>query len=403
MTRVASPVDSGTLLDLQGALPDLLRWIEVRQYAGHEPYDFLNSPMLRWAQHQPFATLFIQSGKRVGGLRARRMLRVPSSRNPKALGLILSAYCDLVPRLACEQRAREVKNLLRALRSPEEEEFCWGYDWHYVSLRGARLPARAPNAVATVFCAQGLLDFAETFLDAEALMMAFSAAKWLLTRLQRSVEDDRRLCLSYTPEDQAQIFNSSALVGGLLARIDHIRGLREYEIPARKIMQFLADGQCADGSWRYGTARLQQWIDSFHTGYNLCALYDYQRFTGDRAFHDALLRGYEFYKARFFLSDGTPRYFHNRTYPIDIHACSQAILTFTALREFDPEALAVATRVARWTIRHFRNRDGSFGYQIHRLRRDSTPYLRWSQAWMLHALARLQRCTNKLHDISHLD
>lgn len=391
--------------DLGDSLSDLLRWIEMREYAGHEPYDLLNSPMLRWAHRQPFATLVIQSGKRVGGLQARKMLRVPASRNPKALGLVLSAYCDLSQLgFAADEGAQEVKNLLRELRSPDEEHFCWGYDWHYVSLRGARLPARSPNAVSTVFCAQGLLDYAENFLDAEALTMAFSAAQWLVSRLQHSVEDDRRLCLSYTPSDKTQIFNSSALIGGLLARIDQIRGLHEHEVQARKIMQFLADGQRPEGSWTYGTSRLQQWIDSFHTGYNLCALHDYQRLSGDNIFSNALLRGYTFYKDHFFLHDGTPRYFHDRTYPIDIHACSQAILTFMTLRDLDPEALGAATRVAQWTIKHLRNKDGSFGYQIHRFHRDSTPYLRWAQAWMLHALARLEKVTaHTSHDISHLD
>ena len=377
----------------------------MRHYAGHEPYDLLNSPLLRWAQHKPLASLFIQSGKRIGGLRARKLLRVPESRNPKALGLILSAYCDLTSAgLDCKNNARVVSSLLNELRSPGEYEHCWGYDWHYVSLRGARLPARAPNAVATVFCAQGLLDYAQTFHDSRARAMAFSAAHWLLTRLHPSVDTGSQLCLSYTPQDKNRIFNSSALVGALLARVDHLRGLKEYEQPARKIMQFLADGQQKDGSWTYGVSRLQRWIDSFHTGYNLCALNDYQRFSGDLSFVDVLARGYAFYKERFFLDDGKPRYYHNRTYPIDIHACSQAIVTFTSLAGLDPEALPLAERVARWTVLHLRNDDGSFGYQIHRFHKDTTPYLRWSQAWMLYALARLRStASSRSNELAYLD
>lgn len=374
------------------AIRDLDDWLRTRDYAGYEPYDLLNSPYLSpWAQRQPFATLFIQSGKRFGGLTLRRLLRVPPSQNPKALGLILAAYCDLSRSgWDCEAKAEHVKQSLLSLTSQHEPEFCWGYDWHYVSLRGARLPAFSPNSIASVFCGQALLDHAETFHDTDSRIVAHSAAQWLATRLQRSVDDPHQLCLSYTPHDRTRIFNNSALVGAFLARVDQLQRLALYSSITRRIMQHLANGQSADGSWPYGEGRAQRWIDSFHTGYNLCALLDYQRVSGDFSFSETLERGYDFYTQHFFRADGAPRYFHDRTYPIDIHACSQAILTFCAFAQLDRAALSRAVRVARWTVAHFRNPNGSFGYQIHRSYQDRTPYVRWSQAWMLRALARLR-------------
>ena len=72
-------------------------WIESRQFAGYEPFDLLNSPYLSgaWARKALPAILLIQAGKRFAGLRFRQALKIPPSRNPKALGLCLSAYCDL--------------------------------------------------------------------------------------------------------------------------------------------------------------------------------------------------------------------------------------------------------------------------------------------------------------------
>src|SRR5712691_3260716 len=69
-------------------------WIEARDCAGYEPYDLLNSPYLegRWARRKLVGTAIIQSGKRFAGGRIRRWLRVPASKNPKALGLLLAAY-----------------------------------------------------------------------------------------------------------------------------------------------------------------------------------------------------------------------------------------------------------------------------------------------------------------------
>ncbi len=384
------------------ALDRLIRslndWLIARDYAGYEPYDLLNSPYLRgWAHHQPFATFFLQSGRRFGGLALRRALHVPESRNPKALGLVLAAYCDLA-RSGWKTRAlaAHAKQLLLALRSPGESSFCWGYDWHYASLRGARLPAFSPNSIATVFCADALLDHAETFHDSNSRELALSASEWLVSRLNRSVNDLHQLCFSYTPHDRTRIFNNSALIGAFLARISIFPGLSYYRPTARRVMQFLANHQSADGSWPYGLARSQRWIDSFHTGYNLCALLDYQRLTGDDSFAGTLARGYNFYQHRFFRPDGAPRYFPNRAFPIDIHACSQAILTFCAFSDLDPTAQRQAEMIARWTADHLRDPDGSFAYQLHRFHKDSTPYVRWSQAWMLRALAKLRQIEGTL-------
>src|SRR5262249_46236874 len=99
----------------------LQHWVEQRDYAGHEPFDILSSPLLRgrWSRSWPLAIVFIQFGKRFAGLRLRRWLQVPASKNPKAIGLFLSAYCDLA-RCGDDTRnaAAYLKSELKRLRSP---------------------------------------------------------------------------------------------------------------------------------------------------------------------------------------------------------------------------------------------------------------------------------------------
>jgi len=110
---------------------------------------------------------------------------------------------------------------------------------------------------------------------------------------------------------------------------------------------------------------------------------------GDDEFGGALRRGYEFWRENFFLASGWPKYYPDRPYPVDTHAAGAAIITMLDMRCIDETAGARAEQVARWTIRAMQDERGFFYYQRRRLYTVRTPYMRWSQAWMLYALARL--------------
>jgi hypothetical protein len=382
------------LSSLPEVVTALRAWIEAREFAGYEPFDLLNSPYLSgaWAR-KPFpGILLIQAGKRFAGLGWRRFLRVPPSRNPKALGLCLSGYCDLA--LAGYDVSAQVgwlKQELIRLRSPGEADYCWGYDWDYLSLRGSRLPAFSANCIATYFCATAMLQVGEVFADPEALTIGESAAHFVASRLQRSFESANEICFSYTPNDRTVIYNSSALAAVLLARVGRLCGHPEYLDLARKAMAFLVRVQLPNGGWYYGGLWRQRWMDGFHTSYNVCALLDYQQTTGDGRFEEAMLRGHRFYEQSFFTSEGAPKYFQNRVFPIDIHSCSQALLHFVAFEPVDAGSFERAVRSFGWTMSNMGAEDGSFFYQRHRMWTNRTPYMRWGQAWMFRALARLMK------------
>jgi hypothetical protein len=325
----------------------------------------------------------------------RKRLHILPSKNPKALALTLSAFCDLI-RSGYDYRkeAKYLKSELKRLRSPNEGEYCWGYDWDYMSLRGTKLPAFSPNCIASYFAGQAMLDMAEIFDDREAAEMGASVGRFLVNRLQRSVDTSEQLCFSYTPSDRTLIYNNSALAGAYLARLATVRPNPEYRSLARRVMNYVLNEQLPDGGWYYGVRRRQRWIDNFHTSYILCALQDYRSYTGDHDFDGCIQRGQDYYSATFFTADGAPKYFHNQLYPIDIHACSQAILHYCALAEEDSEALQKALSVFSWTQQNMTSGDGSYYFQRHRTWTNRTPYMRWGQAWMFRALARLRLVTH---------
>jgi hypothetical protein len=283
-----------------------------------------------------------------------------------------------------------LKQELKRLRSPSEEFFCWGYDWDYVSLRGPCMRAFSPNSIASVFCGEALLDQADVFGDSEAEEMACSVAEFFVHRLNRSVDTPSHLCFSYTPENYTVIFNTSALVGAFLSRVALRTGNHDYQLQARRVMQFLADNQQPDGSWYYGAERRQRWVDGFHTGYNLCALLNYKRYTRDSLFDSAWQKGLDFYRQVMFTGEGIPKYFRHDLYPVDIHCCAQALIVFREFFEFQRDAREQAYRVLDWTLKHMQSAEGWFYYQRHRSWVNRTPFMRWGQAWMFYALSRFR-------------
>ncbi len=100
-------------------------------------------------------------------------------------------------------------------------------------------------------------------------------------------------------------------------------------------------------------------------------------------------RGFEFYRTHFFREDGAPRYFHDRTYPIDIHCVAQGIITLTEFRQLHPSSLPLASKVLQWALDNMWDEQGFFYYRVLRFTTIRTSYMRWSQAWMLLALATL--------------
>jgi rhamnogalacturonyl hydrolase YesR len=182
------------------------------------------------------------------------------------------------------------------------------------------------------------------------------------------------------------VFNASLLGSKLLSycyRYTKDEGLKDV---ARGSVVACCNGQAVDGSWVYGMLPVQGWIDSFHTGYNLDGLIAYQENTGDMAFAENIERGFDFYIKNFFNEDGSPKYYHNQQYPIDIHCPGQLFVTLHRLGKFD-EYRELAAKVLEWTVRNMQDRRGYFYYQLKKGISSKISYMRWSNAFMFNALS----------------
>ena len=373
----------------QAAYDELFSWCREHDFAGHDPFDALNSRVFQstpLSQSRNARLIWTQLVKR-SPADLRALAQVPRERNAKGIALFALAQIANYRRVKTEESEKQVRSFLAGLLSMKIEGFsgaCWGYNFDWQS-RNFFAPRDTPTIVPTAFAARALTEAGQDLQDCfqDLRDVARSVCDFVLKDLPRSVDNERELCFSYAPNSNTRIFNASLLAAEALA---------EHELfePAERATRYVVNNQRPDGSWSYGTDPKQSWIDNFHTAYVLVSLkriIDVAPFGSQ--FKPALERGYEYWKNNFFLAEGWPKYYHDDPYPADAHAAASAIVTFLECTELDNDAPRLARDVATWTIKNLRDKRGFFYYQRRRFYTVRKPYMRWTQAWMLYALARL--------------
>ena len=283
-------------------------------------------------------------------------------------------------------RAEHCYDWLISNRSPGWLQYCWGNHFAF-STRAGTIPRYMPTIVWSSLIGLSFLEAHEVLGTPRYLEVAASVGKWIST-LPRE-ETATGACLSYVPFRQSSIHNANMLGGAMLAQVARYTDDRPAMELARASMAYSCAAQLGNGAWYYGEESKYHWIDNFHTGYNLDSLKRFIECSGDQEFNPQLRRGFEYFQQTFFQPDGCPKYYAEKTQPIDIQCAAQAIDTLAYFSDIYPEALLLAERVARWTINHMQDRDGHFYYRDLGWKKVKTAMFHWGQGTMLKALANL--------------
>lgn len=381
----------------------LKNYCEDEQFKGWDPYDGLNSRLfqtLPLLKKSALCRLVVIQGFKRCPFNLRWMALVPKEYNAKGIGLFLSGYCNLYkvvesnPQLSekigtqemIKARIEELAELLISLQSKGYSGVCWGYNFDWQARRLFLFPKHTPTVVATNFCATALMEAYEIIQDKRYLRIALSAAEFVMKDLHRTPYKDGFL-FSYSPlKGNDTVFNASLLGSRLLSYCFYYTQKEEYRILAEQSIKACCAGQQTNGAWVYGMLPMQNWVDSFHTGYNLDALIAYQELTGDDKYKHHIEQGFAYYVTHFFKQDGTPKYYDNRTYPIDIHCPGQLLVTLSRLHHYDT-CRSLAEKVLAWTICHMQDKKGYFYYQLKPGISSKISYMRWSNAFMFNAFS----------------
>jgi hypothetical protein len=312
---------------LQSIWQRLHDYCRAQNWQGVDPYDALTAPIARHLPGKLAKQVWTQIHRRTP-VNFRAVCGIRPQENATALALFYAVNRD-----------PSLRERLLALRNPDGG---WGYPFPWQS-RAFYAPAHTSNLICTFWASRALGMDAQAFVERQLLH-----AGWI----------------GYIAGNDTQVHNINMLGAALIGR--------------RDCMEFSVRRQNPDGSWWYGEAANQRWIDNFHTGYCLVAL----RETG--WFPEAAQRGFDYWDRTFWGPDFAPHYYHDRPYPFDTHCCAQGILTYLAFGQRDK-----ADAVARWAMANMWDERGFFWYQRSRWLTNRLCYIRWTQAWMYYALAQL--------------
>ncbi|NWF75469.1 MAG: delta-aminolevulinic acid dehydratase [Nitrospirae bacterium] len=360
------------------------KYIEREDFKGYDPYDALNSPLLKALSfgNKYLRIVFTQTLKRLP-FNIRPLLFIRKDYNPKGIGLFLWGYAKLYKAEKKSEYLRKIEfflGLLETLKSKGYSGNCWGYNFGWQS-RAFFVPKYTPTIVNSSLIGHALIDTYKYTNNEKALSMALSIKDFILNDLARKNENCS-FCFSYTPIDRTAIHNANLLGASLLIRLYRYANDENLKDAALRSLAYSMKYQRDDGSWHYAETAYQKWIDSFHTGFNLQSTFYFLE-EGFSEYRAAFSKGVEFYRNNFFLDDGTPKYFHNEIYPIDIHSPAQAIVLFSLLGK---EYKAITDKLLNWMVRNMQDEKGFFYFQKTPLYIIKIPYMRWAQAWAFHAL-----------------
>lgn len=390
----------------RASLNRLLSWLEAAPDVSPDPFDFKAHP---WfvrklaTRRKPSSRFALQAAYAAFALAPqfmRRLLKVQKKQTAGAVAWLSQAHAELF-RLTSDDihRAAALSWLeqLKLLRAANTQEIAWGlpFDWQSLVL----LPAQCPLLYPTWQSIRGFYDFYHLTGDSTALDICVAACHGMGRTFNRLVDSSVHLCLSYSPHDRMEVYNINALAGGICCEVGATVGDASVSDLGFRMLNWVADGQQTDGSWEYFSKVNREGpsiIDHFHTAMTLHGLLDGLHVMEERKWQSAVNLGLEFYLSRMFDKNGRPKYFHTKTFPIDIMSSAEGILLLSKVKQdqllwinssLRQAALEKLDGLVLWSCSNLQTGKGDFYYRIYPVAKLSLGSIRWGQGAMLKALA----------------
>src|SRR6188474_2879036 len=213
---------------IKQAFDDLFQWCRRHDFAGHDPFDALNSRVFQATpfRNSPTARLLWTQTLKRSPINLRLLARVPPQKNAKGIALFTLAALAEYRRTRSPEAEQQTRTLLEQLVSLQihtARGVAWGYNFDWQS-RVFFAPRGTPTIVPTAFAARAFVEAARAFGDDSYLETARSVCQFIVRDLPRSVESSTEICFSYTPHSETRILNASLLAAETLASVGAYSG-----------------------------------------------------------------------------------------------------------------------------------------------------------------------------------
>lgn len=387
--------------ETQDVVRHLLDAAQKDNFAGYDPFDGLNSVLFKalpFLKNSILGLAWLQLNKR-SPVNLRPVIGVPKKRNPKGVALFILGMLEneqLTDKPEMIATCRQLADWLLEEQCDKStwKAPCWGYhfDW---KARAFYVPQGKPNVISTIYVSQALLALGQRLKEEKYIRTALNAADFIVDTLL--TEENGTRFFAYIPGEKAWVHNASLWGAAWTSVCASVTGNARHQALALEIAKSSINEQKDDGSWVYGNRPHHQFIDGFHTGYNLEALQLLQKANDDEFLTEAIEKGFQYYKATFFESDGGVKYYHNNPYPYDMHSVAQAVLTLGKIGGTN-EDIDLIEDILCWSLKNMYLPDRhQFLYQKNKSSVNKVNYIRWTQAWCYYALSFYLKLKGKLN------
>lgn len=377
------------MMDISNLIERHYSALKERDFKGYDLYDGLSSRIFRNSPcfgSRVLRLAWIQLFKR-SPVNLRPLTLVPEGYNAKGLALMIRGLVNLHELTGDDAylgEAFRLADIIISQRAADRGYFCVGYNFFWES-KAFSVPEFTPNMIVSSFVGQAFLDLYETSSDEKWLEYALQIGEFIEKELIL-FRSDEELVFGYIPGERTKVHNVNLMGGRLFGRLYSLTGEDRYGRYAFDSARYSVGAQREDGAWPYGENPYHQWVDSFHTGFNLVSIHDINQFLPDGLWRRSVDAGMAYHLKNHFLDDMTPKYYDSKLYPIDIHNFAQGIDTMLTFGYHEKARLLLERCIdTMW--------DGKrdyFYYQKTRWYTNKIDYIRWSQAWMFYALTRYQ-------------
>jgi hypothetical protein len=289
------------------------------------------------------------------------------------------------------KRALHFLDTLEQTRCSGYENYCWGYPFDWVTLRGTiREGTPLITTVPYVY---------------EAFKLAYQMDRedrWrhIMRSIAQHADQDYQdfetsvsaSTCSYTPDPghSVGVVNANAYRAFLLTSAASDFSEERYHKTAERNLNFVLETQNPDGSWYYANDGQRDFVDHFHTCFVLKALAKIETLTGEPKCTAAIERGVQYYVTSLFDERGLPKPFSRPprlvVYCRELYDYAECVNLAILLKGRFPKLDHILSAAVDEVVSVWQRRDGSFRSRELHLGWDNTPMHRWAQSQMFRSL-----------------